>query len=476
MAKRLDQRVPASELRGTGHRLTGRPRYAGGPHAAICRREMERKQTMKCNRSRGSLALPTLALLSLTLLLPGAARAQIPYKIQPIVKDDDTVAGVAISSPLRVGALNDQGQLVFRTGNEALFVYSDGRFTPLVVGGEEAPSGKWPSNPNPFSLSPINQRGDVAFQAFVTIAGENSTGTFFWDAQAQKLTAVSLGGMPAVNNLTFLPVNQLTAVGTAINNQDEIVFGGFVADTTGTPRVGAFFLGRDHALRSVALPDQELPGGGTALQMASNVACTDAGVVAFRARHPEDPANTFSAYQWENGVLTPLALVGGDAPGGGEITQVSVVRLNNRDRSVLLVLHVSTATDDAGLYRFADGRLTPVVVPGQEMPGGGKLAAVVEEYPSALGTTANGDVSLANEAGQYIFRGDLEDGTRALYRLDPDGKLALLLKQGTVTELGEITDLVGGGGIGFNRRGQIAIPVEIAGSQETLVLLTPTTP
>jgi hypothetical protein len=421
-------------------------------------------------------AVRIVAMTALGLLAPGVVRAQSTYKIQPIVKAGDTVAGVAISSPLRVGALNDQGQLVFRTGNEALFVSSEGASIPLVVGGREAPGGTWPASPNPFSLSPMNQHGSVAFQAFVTIGDRSSTGTFFWEAPAQKLAAVALGGMPAVNNLTFLSVNQLTAVGTAINNQDEIVFGGFVADRVGTPRVALFFLGWDRSLRSVALPDQELPGGGTAVQVAANVACSDAGVVAFRARRPGDPANRFSAYQWENGVLTALALVDGDAPGGGKITRVSVVRLNNRDRSVLLVLRVSTAPTAAGLYRFAEGQLTPVAVPGQEMPGGGKLAAVVEEYVTALDTTANGDVSLANEAGQYLFRGRLEGGTRSLYRLDPDGKVALLLKEGMVTELGEITRLVGGGGIGFNRQGQIALPVRIATGPETLVLLTPTTP
>jgi hypothetical protein len=439
------------------------------PRTRACLRPFEASQQLALRKT-----VLLVASLVLGLLATGTARAQFTYTIQSVIKAGDEIDGLEASSPLRVGALNDQGQLVFRTGNQALFVYSGRTMTPLVAAGREAPAGKWPSGPNPFSLSPMNQRGNVVFQAFVTIGDETSTGTFFWDAQARKVTAVALGGMPAVNNLTFLSVNSLTLVGTAINNHDEVVFGGFVEDATGTPRVADFFLGRDRVLRSVTLPDQELPGGGTAFQMASNVACTDEGVVAFRARRPEDSA--FSAYQWVNGVLTPLALVDGDAPGGGKITQVSVVRLNNHDRTALLVMRVSTAPKVAGLYRFADGHLTPVAVPGREMPGGGKLASVVEEYGTSLGTTANGDISLANEEGQYVFRADLEDGTRALYRLDPDGTLALLLKHGTVTELGEITDLLGGGGIGFNRQGQIALPVEIAGRGEMIALLTPKTP
>jgi hypothetical protein len=420
-----------------------------------------------------------LGLVGLALLLPAAARAQATYKIQPIVKTGDTLAGVPVKPPLFAGVLNDKGQLVFNASSgtgSALFLFSDGTFTPLVAGGQEAPGGTWPESVGVGPLPGMNQRGNVAFTAEVTIGGKTSFATFLWDAQTQKLSAVAVPGMPAVNNLTFMAMDGGLQLVPKINNQDEIAFGGYVADTAREPQLAVFLLGRDHTLRAVALPKQELPGGGTLIDHGGNLAVTDAGVVAFRARRSGDPDNAFSAYQWENGVLTPLALVGGDAPGGGQITRVSALRLNNRDRSVLLVLRVSTTPTRAGLYRLSEGQLTAVAVPGQEMPEGGKLATVLEEYQTFFGPSAHGDVSLANEAGQYLFHARLEDGTRALYRLDPDGKLAFLLKQGSVTELGEITRLVGGQGIGFNSRGQIALTLRIAGGPETLYLLTPTTP
>jgi hypothetical protein len=114
------------------------------------------------------------------------------------------------------------------------------------------------------------------------------------------------------------------------------------------------------------LPDEPLPGGGTALQVAGINSVTDAGVIAVRARRPGDPAGSFSAIthcvgtRWENGALTPLALVGGEAPGGGKIMRVTGVRLNNQNRTALLALHVSTTPAQAGLYRFAAGQLTSV--------------------------------------------------------------------------------------------------------------------
>jgi hypothetical protein len=414
------------------------------------------------------------ALLAWGLLAPGVARAQASYKIQPIVKSGDAAAGVKISGALRVGTLNDKGQLVFASGNEALFIYSDGELTPLAAGGREVRGRMWLTNPGLSSMAPMNQHGSVAFTGLVAIEDQTSVGTFLWEAQAQKLTTLVLPGIPAVNNLTYLawPFGTLPA----LNNQDEIAFGGAIADATGQPRVALFFRGQDGTVQPVALPDQELPGGGTMLQHGGLLSLTDAGVIAFRAQRPGDPSISFSAYQWENGMLTPLALVGDEAPGGGRITRVTALRLNNQDRSVLLALRVSTAPAHSGLYRLAGGQLTPVAVPGQTMPDGGRLVTILEEASTGLDRNAGGDVSRANEAGQFLFRARLADGSRVLYRLDPDGKLALLLKQGMVTELGEITSLLGGRGIGFNRQGQIAIPLQIAGGVETLFLLTPAGP
>jgi hypothetical protein len=309
----------------------------------------------------------------------------------------------------------------------------------------------------------------------VTIDGKTGWGTFLWDAQTRKLAPIALAGMPAVNSLSFL-ANTTPNILPVINNHDEIEFSGHVADAAGKPELASFSLGRDRTLRPVVLPDQTLPDGATVLTNAGGFNITDSGILTFRVRRTGDPASGFSAYQWENGVVTPLLLVGAEAPGGGTVTQVNVQLLNNRNRSALMALRVSTAPAAVGLYRLLEGKLLALAVPGQEMPGGGKLASVLAEAPTSFGPSVGADVSRANEAGQHVFRARLEDGTRALYRLDVDGALTLLLKQGMATELGEITRLVGGRGIGFNSQGQIALSLRLAGGPETLVLLTPPAP
>jgi hypothetical protein len=81
--------------------------------------------------------------------------------------------------------------------------------------------------------------------------------------------------------------------------------------------------------------------------------------------------------------------------------------------------------------------------------------------------------------GEHAFKGRLEGGSVALYQVDADGKLTLLLKEGEATEWGPIRSLREGSGIGLNSQGQVSLVVRIAsgtvasGGPETLVLLTP---
>lgn len=118
-----------------------------------------------------------------------------------------------------------------------------------------------------------------------------------------------------------------------------------------------------------------------------------------------------------------------------------------------------------------------MAAPGQEMPGGGTLRTILHENVGGVGgPNALGDVSPANSEGQHAFRALLEDGARAAYLADADGKLSLILKDRQSTELGEIRFVAGGTGIHLNSRGQVALGLRIVGGPETLALLTPATP
>jgi hypothetical protein len=93
-----------------------------------------------------SLALTLLPLGALALA-PHPLQADVPgYTMQRLIKIGDTIGGLKINSWFGVASLNDGGDLAFTTGNaaggEILFQYHDGQFTPIVVGGRDAPGGK----------------------------------------------------------------------------------------------------------------------------------------------------------------------------------------------------------------------------------------------------------------------------------------------------------------------------------------------
>src|SRR5207244_1474212 len=142
--------------------------------------------------------------------------------------------------------------------------------------------------------------------------------------------------------------------------------------------------------------------------------------IAFRVKREGDGAQ--GACLWEQGTLTPLLVPGADVPGVGKIDRVSGAWANNKNRTVLLSMAVSGSSDD-GLYRVADGKIVPVAVPGQAMPGGGKLQSAVPDEGSG-----SRSISQASEAGEYAFRATLADGGTAAYRVDAEGRLSLILK------------------------------------------------
>jgi hypothetical protein len=309
----------------------------------------------------------------------------------------------------------------------------------------------------------------VAFTARVLLSqdhGNSSFGTFLWDASAQQVKVVALKGMPATGNLTFRQGGSAAGTGAVINNHDEIAFTADVPSSHGDA-AGLFFRGQDGQLQAVALPDQELPNGAR-LREAGFPKLNDAAMIAFEALHL--PAGSDhdqpSGYLWENGTLSLIAKVGQDAPDGGTFASVSPVGLNNKDRSVLVDAEIKNPSR-AVLYRFLDGQFTRVLEVGMDLPGVGKLKEFWVAGPE--------------NAAPYTFAALLGDGSTGIYRLEPDGKITLLFKSGTKTEVGTITRIALGlrgesQGFQVNSKGQVATVASFDNGPDTVVLLTPTTP
>jgi hypothetical protein len=394
--------------------------------------------------------------------------------LRPIVQLGDRVAGatIAVDGSFDVGPLNDNGQLCFSadsdSGGRLLVQYSGGTLTPIVAPGQDGPLGKWPENLWFDAPVSMNRQGDVVFSGLLVPVGSDTTGgTFLWDGATRKLAPIALPGM------SFAPGQTLEwAAGPApaINRGEEIALVVNVKNAAGRAYPGIFLRSADGRLTPVALPDQPLPGGGR-IALAVQPCLTDAGAIGLLAQ-PQGADRAF-AYIWEQGVLQPLSVPDPEPPPDMLFLGFGGIWLNNRNRSVLLSGHLHAAGEHhVSLYRLDEGRLTPIVLPGQEMPGGGEFATV-----QGLG------ISTANDLGQHAFLATLADGATACYLLEPDGRLSLLLKSGAATDLGTIASVGPGSveshGIGLNNQGEVAVTVSFTDWQATvarpdaIVLLTP---
>jgi hypothetical protein len=427
--------------------------------------------------------------MGLSLCASGVARAQTSYKIQPILALGDRVGNLTVDpkGDFVAGGLSDNGQIVFTVSldnsglGEYLFQYADGQFIPIVSPGGSAPgSAMWAKHGgirNPVSM---NALGNIAFAADVNQA--RNPGTFFWDAKRGTLSPVALKGMPAVNNLTFATGG--TGCGPEINNSDEIAFSAGVMNSANQAKPGVFLLDRDRRLQAVALPDQALPDGGQ-VDFACASSLNDAGVVAFQTRRQGE--SVARAYLWDRGNISPAVPSGATVLDRGGLNDIWRTFVNSTNGNILAAARTELQTGTTGLYLITDGKLKPVAMPGQEMPGGGLLEELQGDGPVAVGNTAidfnAGGVSDANDRGQHAFLTVLQDGSEAAYLMDADGKVSLILKTGMSTELGVVKSVgetretgIGGTvshGIGLNNKGQVAFTATLGDHPPTLVLLTP---
>jgi hypothetical protein len=428
-----------------------------------------------------SLSFLTLT-AALTLLGSGVARAA-GYTIAPIVKFGDTIGSATIltgvNGDFEIGSLINSGEISFVTknvaGGEVMAVYANGKLTPIVLGGGPAPNGLWPATVGILSPVSLNQTGNIAFVADQNAGFFNGPGTFMWDATKQLFVPVAVYGMPMVYDLTFDSGADWVA---AINDSDEIVFVATVQQSTGPGLSGDFFRNRAGTVLAIALPGSVL-GDGSQIVDACHPSLNDQDIIAFSVRRVSDADFANSCYLWQQGVTSPVALVGTTLPGGIRLANVVGNWVNNQNSNVLLAVQTGAPLTDpsmnpngierpTSLYLWNHGTFTPVAVPGQTMPDGSTLLSI-QDF----------GISFANDLGQHAFLAILQGGQTAAYLMNADGTLSLILKSGTVvTGLGTIRNVGQGAGtssgIALNKSGQVTFTAQIDNSVDTVVLLTPT--
>lgn len=436
---------------------------------------------------RNSLLLSLAA--GLALLAPVSARADTStprYKSEQVIQAGVTVDGVLIpaSYHLYVGGLGDTGQILFSAGGpnqdrpERLFQYAGGKFTAIVtpsLGPEAGWPGDvyWPADVTIARPLSMNGSGNAVFAAG-HVFGTSPWGTFMWNAAVGHTVAVALKDMPATRELRFVSPG---GYAPAINSSNEIALIGLVKNAAGTPGWALFRLGRDGVMKPVARPHEELPDGvRISIDEFPLPSIDDSGRVAFLA-HP-DGSGRQNAYLWAHDAVSPILTVGAAAPDGSKITAISGVFLNSQNSSAL-VMAATAGSSRYGLFRVQNDKTAAVALPGQPMPGGGKLQTVQYVPVSDFDIVPSVAVSAASARGEHVFLATLEDGTLAAYKIDQNGGLSLVLKGDFDAEPIHIAaalpplTFVPGSRPGINSRGQIALSVQRAGSRATIVLMTP---
>src|SRR5271170_4211492 len=217
-------------------------------------------------------------------------------------------------------------------------------FRKLVSTDSAAPAPELLSDVLEYSF---NDKGQVAY------VGDG--GLFFRSGQTVSVLAEFGHAAPGSGKFSLVDT-------VALNSAGEIVFRGYV---TSPSTAGLFSVIKGKIA--------ELITDGTAATNGVLVTATfpvmnAAGDVAFI------DADTNGLYLFSKGVISPLAVPGSPAPGGGTFTIVTQQSINASDQ-VVFTAYLSTG--GSGLYLALGGTITKIIASGDTFPDGG-----VFSYPN----------------------------------------------------------------------------------------------
>jgi hypothetical protein len=400
----------------------------------------------------------------LALITVGMARADVPgYTFKKVAGLGEKFADRTLTNEFEVASVNSSGAVVwvseFEEGGEgAILLEPDGKATAIMDPNQPAPvGGTWGGGMS--NKANVNDAGNVAFTAGVDHGDGAVEEVVFYDKAANKWTEVAKKGVPSPAGGTI----QGTASFATMNNANDIVFIATVDDPATGFNGQALFLWSGGKLSEIVRGGAKV--GNTTLTSPRRAQIGDGGIITFEDLTDADAGG---AYMVKDGLITQIATTDTDAPGGsGKFTAMKGPIANANGDVALL------GNTDAGwgayLYSAKDKKLVKIAAPGDDMPGGGKLANAESNGRNSIRIGADSSV---------LFGGQLEDGEGVyLYK---DGKLDVFARTGQelkgvgTPEAMAWKDLTSWG-LAYASNGTIAFPVKI-GDQEQLIVATPPVP
>ena len=328
------------------------------------------------------------------------------------------------------GGLNSNGDVAFgadaNTGGEGVFLRphnGHGQITELGRTGDAAPGG----GTFEFSfLGPVglNDQGDMVFdfllKDFTLPVGVNA-GAYRYSHTTHSVTPVVI---PFITPAPGLGKFQGVGFQPTINNRGDTAFPGVVETDKGVHVPGEDYVGlgigifRADAkgqILTVVVPGDAAPGIGKKFDVAGEPWINDGGDVSFighiagtEAVAPGFPPQAQligalgSLYVKEGGTGKIYTIVqsGDPAPGGGHFRAALHDVMNNRGDIVFNgdLTPPPDFNQNFGVFLYSSGKITAVALPGDQMPGGGKLVNA-----SLVGANVH-----INNPGDVVFSGVLD--------------------------------------------------------------------
>jgi hypothetical protein len=419
----------------------------------------------------------------------------------------------------KIGALNDQGMLVFVTDTGAVTGSPGKALVRRSEGSGPSDSKFYVIPPRESSeasarnlrfLAPVsmNKHGDIVFGTYrwVTPTTRRSMGVYLWESgeEETKLIAGRSATVPKIEfvsdqcmNMGKVPILEFI---DALNMAPVINFDPESEYATTRPGRMIAFAGQisvNGVLQYFPLRWVEssgkievlcYPTGQPPSAFPIHASINDAGAVAFvylgqlltsEGRLVGSAKDTHEVVWDSSGAAGYPTGIG---PACNSLGLVALwVHSHNDGRDGLAIASCSPVgsrqLSDFKLFRWTSGTplMTSVLPNDGKMPGGGT-------FQQLLGVYEGCGISFPNEKGEHAMMARVEEDSMArtaAYLLKDDDSLELILKQGDDVEgLGKITEVVGlseglPAGIAINNVGQVALAVRIEGGLETIVLLTP---
>ena len=218
------------------------------------------------------------------------------------------VADSSPSSPIDPSGgtpgINDKGDIAFQafqpsTGTSGVFLNSNGTTSLLLSSSTPLPGGGTAIN---ISNMVLNNQEQLAFmsQPFPGPAG-------IFTAANGVVTTLATDGAPAPGGGSFLLFFGFPRFGPVINNRGDIAFASFLTGTSGGFfGSGGIFLSKNGVVSRIVGPDDPAPDGGVFL-FADSPSINSSGDVAFFA---ETSAFSFGAFVYSKGKFTQVAIAG----------------------------------------------------------------------------------------------------------------------------------------------------------------------